>query len=329
MNPESPYKISQDLELVSPRKVKGYPISIVEWNLIKEKIGHIKDTANIYFIIGGALIGVCLTAMLTALTNSFPRTTNGSMPTSQIICWAVAVISFIAAALFFNSGRERRKVQKNRANDVIQLMEMIEARFKEEDIHEDISEKSTLFLDNFETFEGWTDWEGGTLEISSDFAHSGNFCLKKDKNGDPAGGFKSIRSQIELGVVFSGWIYRPSNLPGGKADRLAIEDDNHNGYGFSVNHTNNVVQIERRDRGENKFISSEFHGKLKIPKDDWYRFMFYMRKEGIFELYLYDKEGPLIAEALSREDHSYSVFSIVAIHGGYPYYIDDLRVETL
>ena len=60
------------------------------------------------------------------------------------------------------------------------------------------------------------------------------FSLKKSGFNDPNGGIKKFTA-TRRGILFSGWVYRPSHGDGGPADRLAIEDAKGNGYTIGSN----------------------------------------------------------------------------------------------
>ena len=213
----------------------------------------------------------------------------------------------------------------------------IEAKVKK--IPEEPVEKQTLpqkkmeiFSDDFERFVGWNKYKEGQVSQSNDFFHTGSFSLKKDLFGDANGGWKEIGRNIDFEegikkILFSGWIYRPSVPTTSHADRLAIEDANSSGYGFCVNHLQNLVSIERRDNGRYSLISIPFG--YKPPKDTWYEFEFCMMPEGKHVLYIYDDIEGIEVEINSFIDNKYLFFNRIAIHGGFPFYVDDLKVEII
>lgn len=184
-----------------------------------------------------------------------------------------------------------------------------------------------IFLDDFEDEFKWEVYGEGKVVRSSEIVHSGKSSLKKINRGDPHGGFRNLEKPTHLNILFSGWIYRPSESSTSLGDRLAIEDNNFNGYGFCINHNNNTAHIERRDKGRAKPISK----RLNLPAlmDQWYKFLFYMKKDGIFTLKLFNKKKDLILELESNIDKGFGFFNRVVVHGGYPYYIDDLKIEKI
>ena len=185
-----------------------------------------------------------------------------------------------------------------------------------------------IFHDDFEDDFNWGNYGEGKVIKSEEKFHQGKFSLKKINKGDPNGGFRKFENPTLLDILFSGWIFRPSESSSSLGDRLAIEDNSYNGYGFCVNHKNNTVHIERRDKGRARSISS----KIAFPgpiRDRWYKFLFYMKKEGKFLLQLQDEKGKLLKELESNIDRGFRVFDRVVVHGGYPYYVDDLKIEPL
>lgn len=184
--------------------------------------------------------------------------------------------------------------------------------------------------DQMDDFGPWKPYREGKVSQSTEVAHTGAFSLKKDSKdglGDPYGGFRQIGKTIRLGHVFSGWIYRPDKRTRGPGDRLAIEDEDFNGYGFTVGHYSDVAWTERRDQGNPQILSQK--ASCNPPRDQWYQFEFYMKSGGEFELRLYDRSGSEFCRVPSAMDSTYHSFDRVTVHGGFIYYVDDLKIEAL
>lgn len=190
---------------------------------------------------------------------------------------------------------------------------------------------TTVFSDDFELFTGWKDYRNGRVVQSGDNPHSGKFCLKKDSSGDPDGGFKALETRIGFeeisSVIFTGWIYRPFMPSSNLGDRLALEDANFSGYGFCIAHNSNNIWIERRDNGEAKVISALY--SFIAPKNKWFSFDFKMSNKGIFNLLISNQQGRLLADISSFVDNKYLFFTQVSVHGGFPYYVDDLKIGVV
>lgn len=189
-------------------------------------------------------------------------------------------------------------------------------------------ERREIFHDDFEDDFKWANYGEGKVIKSEEQFHQGKFSLKKINRGDPNGGFRKFENPTHLDILFSGWIFRPSESSTSLGDRLAIEDNSYNGYGFCVNHKNNTAFIERRDKGISRSISSK--NSLPTPiRDQWYKFLFYMKREGKFILKLFNEKKKLLQEIESNIDKGFGFFDRVVVHGGYPYYVDDLKIEPL
>ena len=184
-----------------------------------------------------------------------------------------------------------------------------------------------IFVDDFASDKGWQQYDNGSVEIKEGISKSHGRALKKDKNADPSGGYLPIGKTLENGFCFSGWIYSPKER-GKKAwgDRLAIEGDNFNGYGFAVAQFQGWAEIERRDGGNTAVCISE-RVVFSPPKESWYRFEFIRLKSGEMTLYLYDSSDAKLVQVFAN-DKEYNSFNRIAVHGGYPYYIDDLKITT-
>jgi len=191
--------------------------------------------------------------------------------------------------------------------------------------------KIKKFYDDFEEFKGWQAYRGGTIVQSDEVKHSGNFSLKKVVNGDPHGGYKLIGELLSFDeakeIIFTGWIYRPQLTSPNIGDRLAIENANFNGYGFTINHSRNTAWIERRDKGKPIVISPIININPLMNK--WNRFEFHMKKAGKYSLIIFDEMGGMEATVSSFADNKYLSFTQIAMHGGFPYYIDDIKIEIL
>lgn len=187
-----------------------------------------------------------------------------------------------------------------------------------------------LFSENFENFDGWIPHREGGVFHSDEYAHNGKFSLKKSGFNDPNGGFKRTK-KIKRGFIFSGWIYRPSQGDGGPADRLAIEDSNGNGYGFGIRHENEsfLLSIEKRMEGafDKNLITVEVESTFKSLTDIWYQFNFHVSKEDRLVLNI-DCENKRLGH-IQAEDCTLSKFHQIAVHGGHPYYVDEIKIRLI
>ena len=188
-------------------------------------------------------------------------------------------------------------------------------------------EARIIFRDRFDGFNDWRQYEEGSVSHSNEIpAYSGTFCLKKDGASDPNGGFRELARHADLGLVFSGWIYSPESRAGGRADRLALENSGFDGYGFTVDHGSNRVWIERRESGRPTLIGSTV--SLTPPLGEWYKFEFYMRIGGRLQLILCRRSAEVILATPEVVDTTYTSFDRVVVHGGFPYYVDEIKITA-
>jgi hypothetical protein len=195
---------------------------------------------------------------------------------------------------------------------------------------------SFVFFDYFEDADvsDWSILSSGGVQSSADPAPptgiTSSFSIEKINNSDPNGGYKPIGAAISTavqGYILDGRIYRPDPYGGGAADRLAIENSANNGYGFIINHTggSNYIGIEERISGTGSTLGSTV---LYNPSENsWYKFSFHMKPGGTFDFYYMDMDDNVLSSVLNRSDTSVSSFDIVAIRGGYQYYVDDMRIR--
>jgi len=124
MSGQPTYNISQDFEIIPPKKGKVYPILIQEWTFIKGKIKDIKIEINLYHTIGSILVGASLSFLSTNLTAEFKD------PKTGIICWALFGVTGVCGLLSFIFGEGQRKSHNAIPLDVTKQMELIESRFE-------------------------------------------------------------------------------------------------------------------------------------------------------------------------------------------------------
>jgi hypothetical protein len=191
-----------------------------------------------------------------------------------------------------------------------------------------LRKKRPLFFDDFRKYEGWepTKFDNyiGKISICTTFARSHGRCLKKDFPNDPHGGFKVLPKKINGNFSFTGWLFSEMERhTEGVANRIAIEDATFSGYGFMINHSDGRLCIEKRDRGQAIHISRI--KRINVPNEKWYKFELRKKRDRI-TLSIIDEMKNVI-DQVSTVDNTYSSFDRVVVHGGSPYYLDDLEIK--
>ncbi|EPJ7186863.1 hypothetical protein N1Z88_003638 [Citrobacter amalonaticus] len=132
MSTDPSFKMSQDYELIPPKKKRAYPILVEEWVHLKTRIKGIRDNANFYHTAGSIIMGVAGSALVAALTLNLPNEADGRMAFPLIIAWFIFVSSIICGALCLFFAYHQREAQKTSAGDIITQMELIEQRYEVE-----------------------------------------------------------------------------------------------------------------------------------------------------------------------------------------------------
>lgn len=127
MSENSKYSISQDLEILPPKKGKVYPIPVSDWKLIKTKISEITFKINWLTNIGSILIGASLSFLGTNLTADFKT------DKMQLVCWTLFASCFICGLAFIIFGELRRHDNSVKPEQVIRDMTAIESRYESDE----------------------------------------------------------------------------------------------------------------------------------------------------------------------------------------------------
>lgn len=128
-NNQSSFNISQDFEIVPPKKGKAYPIPQTEWEYLKERISKIGDVINFYHTAGAIILGFSGSAFINFLTSDFPKSQDGSYSTRYVICLAIAISTLVIGAMALCFGKKQRDLQIVKSEDVIKQMQVIEDRY--------------------------------------------------------------------------------------------------------------------------------------------------------------------------------------------------------
>lgn len=134
MNPEPSFKMSQDYELIPPKKKRAYPILVEEWEYLKARILAIRDDANLYHTLGSVLLGVSGSALVAAVTLDLPRSSGGQLAMPVIFAWFMFASSLICGGLSLFFGKAQRQVERASASEVVQQMGLIEKRYEVEKV---------------------------------------------------------------------------------------------------------------------------------------------------------------------------------------------------
>lgn len=118
------FNVSQEYEIVQHQKGKAYPISVIEWNFIKNKICEIKIDINHFHTIGYLLLGASASCIITIFATEFKT------KTSEVITWGIFGVTLISGLLSIFFAKEKHKNESAKPNEVINQMNLIESRFE-------------------------------------------------------------------------------------------------------------------------------------------------------------------------------------------------------
>lgn len=125
----SSFKVSQDLEVMSPKTDKAYIIPKREWDFLKKKVSKISSSVNGWYISGATVFGLSGTAWLNLFFMDFPKNTDSSSVNKFTICVSFAICTVIVGTLLLLFGYTKRNDQKATVADVSEEMEKIEERY--------------------------------------------------------------------------------------------------------------------------------------------------------------------------------------------------------
>jgi len=176
------------------------------------------------------------------------------------------------------------------------------------------------FYDDFESWSGWIQYGTGVVSQDSTYIKHGKYSLLKDTNGDPNGGYKEIGTTLGRNIILEAWIMRTSNS-GSNADRIGVIDDNGNGYGLYKEDYGDTLGVDKRT---NYAGTTSPTVTATTTNNNWYWCQLIITDTQVIAQ-LTDDSGTLKQAILS--DTSYNTFTRVYVFGGYPYYVDYLRIR--
>lgn len=183
------------------------------------------------------------------------------------------------------------------------------------------------FYDDFETFTGWTTQGTGTVTQSSAQAYAGTYSAYKQTNGDPNGAYKLLTNSVSRNYTLECWIFSEGSRSVGGSDKIAIVNSSGSGYNLRIDASTIYVEVRTNWSTATTFSSAS---STRI-NNVWYRVVFIAYTDSTFRLEVYNSTGTqigLISQSISNTTHS-GPFDRVAILGGYPYYVDNLKVSHI
>ena len=122
----SGYQVSPDVFVLAARPGAAYPIRCEEWANLKKKIQKITSEPWFFHTIGSVLSGAFVTTLIGIFLGTWEKPEQHQ---SLAHAWAVVVVTGILAGMGLFFAHQQRSLQRERAKDVIDQMELIENRY--------------------------------------------------------------------------------------------------------------------------------------------------------------------------------------------------------
>ena len=130
MNNESPFTVSQEYVISQPKSREAFPMAHDEWNYLKKKIYSIsRNPGLVSHSFGISLLALAVGNLYTLFAQDSPLTLGTLQTPKTIICIAIFVMFVLAGVLLLLFARFRRKVQLDKAKDIVLHMNLIQNRY--------------------------------------------------------------------------------------------------------------------------------------------------------------------------------------------------------
>lgn len=183
---------------------------------------------------------------------------------------------------------------------------------------------STVFVDNFETFSGWTNINGGGLTQSSAQKYEGNFSSVRSGNAAPAGATKLITGSVGRNFIIE---YYGNHVSSGM--RLALVNSSGNGYGMLIGSAS--AGIDRCDAYVITSVGVSSQTAYTRTSGKWYKGFLQARDDNTFLSRVIDPvTNSVLSESVSVADTTHlGSFDRVFITGGVGNYYDNVVIKRL
>lgn len=184
------------------------------------------------------------------------------------------------------------------------------------------SDTFPIFYEDFETWEGWTQYGSGQVSQDSARAFEGTYSAHKTNANDPNGAYKEIGQTLGRNIALEFRVNRNSGYSGGSWDRIGLLNAGDDGYGWAYDHGGDQIAIDKRTD-----YSGTQYGKVSATDemDAWVK--------GILKIYgdtikaeRYLSDGTKAGET-TLTDTDYTDFNRVYIFGGYDYWVDQMFIR--
>ncbi len=182
------------------------------------------------------------------------------------------------------------------------------------------------FYDDFEedTIENWIIYENP--KVSIDCTIFGRCVFYKEDGCDPSGVYKALDKTINYPFILEASLYR-NELSTCPCNEVGLIDLLGNGYGtcecFNDDASSNVTLDIRTNYGRKLLEKVSISNLL----NKWYKTYLAWDGKGNFIIRYFDISTNQLLKEFTIKDVNYNEFSNIYIFGGYPYYVDWIRVR--
>lgn len=177
------------------------------------------------------------------------------------------------------------------------------------------------YVTNFYDFSEWSDFQDGTVSQTEEQWRRDRVALKKNDNNDPNGGYATLDTSVGRPCRFTSFVYR-SSFGGGDWDRMAVVDSNGDGYGFTLKRGSDTLVVERRTGHD---VASWASGSATMALNEWIYVEVVIMGSEVYAA-AYDSSRNLLGKTSMTDSTHAGPFDRVHVYGGYPYYVDEVRV---
>lgn len=112
-------QLSQDLEILTPKSGKAYPVPCDEWCFLKDKLSSVANQPWILPALSFLLLGISLTTIISILLGGVASGPSGN---GIIIAWAVLVTSGLVGIACLCLSIKQYKMNRTQVSEVVRQM---------------------------------------------------------------------------------------------------------------------------------------------------------------------------------------------------------------
>ena len=125
-NPPASIKMSQGYDVLKPKSDHAIPVPCNEWDVLKKNIKDATTDPWFFHTTGSILIGASLATLISIVTGTI---SSQSIANAIVIAWAVTIVCGLTGIACLYFAHKERGVHRQRNQNVVEQMQLIESRF--------------------------------------------------------------------------------------------------------------------------------------------------------------------------------------------------------